>query len=102
EELPGEIHFFWSGNGELKSAIEDWRRRLAGVATLAKVENAHFHRFRHTFSTTLLEKGVPIEMVATLLGNTPAVVVKHYAAFVESRQRAIEEAIKSTWTVSSS
>jgi len=95
--LSGETHFFWSGNGELKSAIEDWRRRLIGVAALAKVDNAHFHRFRHTFSTSLLEKGVPVEMVATLLGNTPAVVMKHYAAFVESRQRAIEVAVRNAW-----
>jgi len=95
--LPGEKFFFWSGNGELKSAIEDWRRRFTAVARLAKVDDAHFHRFRHSFSATLLEKGVPVEMVATLLGNTPAVVVKHYSAFVESRQKAIEEAVQRIW-----
>jgi site-specific recombinase XerD len=96
-ELPRERFFFWSGNGKLKSALEDWRRSLQSVAELAGVENAHFHRFRHTFSVALLEKGVPVEGVATLLGNTPAIVAKHYSAFVESRQKALEAAVRSVW-----
>lgn len=98
EALPAERLFFWSGKGELKSAIEDWRRRFVTVAKLAAVAGAHFHRFRHSFSATLLERGVPVEMVATLLGNTPVVVVKHYAAFIESRQRAIESAVRDVWS----
>lgn len=96
--LPGEKYLFWSGNGHLKSALEDWRRSLVSVATLAEVDDVHFHRFRHTFSVALLTKGVPVETVAALLGNTPAIVVKHYAAFVQSRQKALEAAVKNAWT----
>jgi site-specific recombinase XerD len=97
DALPGEKYFFWSGNGNLKSALEDWRRRLQSLATVARVKNAHFHRFRHTFSVSLLQRGVPVETVETLLGNTPASLAKHYAAFVESRQKALEEAVRGTW-----
>ena len=96
--LPREKFLFWSGNGRLKTALEDWRRSLVSLATLADVDNVHFHRFRHTFSVALLEEGVPVETVATLLGNTPAIVVKHYAAFVQSRQKALEEAVRRAWT----
>ena len=77
--LPGENLFFWTGNGTLKSALEDWRRSFVSVALLAGVDDAHFHRLRDTFSTSLLEKGVPVETVAMLLGNTPAIVLKHYS-----------------------
>jgi hypothetical protein len=52
---------------------------------------------RDTFSVRLLEKGVPIETVAVLLGNTVQVCQKHYAPWVKSRQTALEAAIKATW-----
>jgi integrase len=67
------------------------------LAELAGVEDVHFHRFRHTFSVKLLQRGVPVEMVATILGNTPAIVSRHYSAFVESRQKALEEAVRGAW-----
>ncbi len=67
------------------------------LAKLAGVDNAHFHRFLHTFSVAMLEEGVPIETVATVLGNTPTIVAKHYSAFVKSRQKALEAAIKKAW-----
>jgi site-specific recombinase XerD len=96
-EQPGQKYFFWSGNGTLKSALESWRRRLVALADQAGVKDAHFHRFRHTFSVNLLQRGVPVETVATVLGNTPAIVSRHYSAFVESRQKALEEAVKAAW-----
>jgi site-specific recombinase XerD len=96
--LPGDKYFFWSGNGTLKSAIESWRLRLQSLSDLAGVPDAHFHRFRHAFSVSLLQRGVPVETVALVLGNTPAIVSRHYSAFVESRQRALEESIRSTWS----
>ena len=97
EALSGQRYFFWSGNGTLKSALESWRERLLWLAELAGVQGAHFHRFRHTFSVNLLQNGVPVETVATVLGNTPAIVAKHYSAFVESRQKALEEAVRKAW-----
>lgn len=36
----------------------------------AGVDNAHPHRFRRTFATNLINKGVPIEQVQRLLGHT--------------------------------
>lgn len=97
DTMPGDRYFFWSGSGRIKSALEDWRRRFVSLAELARVRDAHFHRFRHTFSVNLLQRGVPIETVATVLGNTPAIVSRHYSAFVASRQRALEDAVKSAW-----
>ena len=42
---------------------------------------------------SLLEKGVPLETVAALLGNTVKVCEKHYAPWIESRQLALEAAV---------
>jgi len=55
------------------------------------------HRCRASFSLELLNKGVPPEMVATILGNTARVVELHYASFVQSRQVSLEAAVRSTW-----
>ncbi len=99
KKQPGDEHFFWSGNGKLKSAIEDWRRSFTSLAKLAKVENAHFHRFRDLFAIALLQKGVPIEDVAVLLGHqSSAVTRKHYNAWIKSRQDQLEVAVRKAWS----
>ena len=36
--LPRREYLFWSGNGELKSAIEDWRRAFKSLAKIAGVK----------------------------------------------------------------
>jgi site-specific recombinase XerD len=95
-ERPGH-GYFWSGKGKLSTRRANWSNYLATVFRLADVENGHSHRFRDTFSTSLLEQGVSVEAVAMLLGNTPAIVVKHYAPWIKSRQLALEAAVQTTW-----
>jgi integrase len=91
EALPVRDHFFWSGNGQLKSAIETWRRSFIALAAQAKVEGAHFHRLRDSFAVRLLEKGVPIETVSVLLGYSDLrITLKHYRPGAQSLQMALE------------
>jgi integrase len=54
----------------------------------------HAHRFRDTFTVSLLEKGVALETVAILLGNTIKIGEKHYAPWARSREIALEEAVR--------
>lgn len=89
--------FFWNGKGKLKTRVANWSRYLDTVFTLAKVEGAHSHRFRHAFSVSLLQKGVSVENVATLLGNSPKVVMKHYSPWIAERQSLLEAAVMKTW-----
>jgi len=99
EELKGlgnDEYFFWSGKGELKSCTADWQRSITKLFTLANVKG-HPHMFRHTMAVELLENGVTVEHVAAILGNTPAIVYKHYAPWVASRQKALDEAVKTVW-----
>jgi hypothetical protein len=35
-------HYFWSGNGDVKSVIETWRRRMFKVAKIANVSDRNF------------------------------------------------------------
>lgn len=88
-------YFFWNGRSKLASATDLWRtNRLNKVFENAEVENAHPHRFRHTFAVELLERGVPAGSVAILLGNTEQIVVKHYSAWIESRQKGLDDAVE--------
>jgi integrase/recombinase XerD len=76
-----EKYFFWSGDGKLDSIVRSWQTRLRRLFELAKIENGHPHRFRHTFAAELLLSGVPIERVAILLGHSSLrITEKHYAA----------------------
>jgi len=66
-------HFFGRGTGKLS-------RRL-GLAEVAReafrdcwISHGHAHRFRHTLAVKLLSKGVAVNHVAAILGNSPAVV----------------------------
>jgi site-specific recombinase XerD len=59
---------------------------------VAKVKG-HPHRFRDTFSVSLLEKGENLHTVQLLLGHTSIKTTeKHYAPFVESFQRVLDAA----------
>ena len=68
------------------------RKLTARIRTLGKrvgIKRATPHRFRDTFAVDLLYKGLDIYSVAKMLGDTVAVVEKHYARFVTVlRERA--------------
>jgi len=55
-----------------------------------RISDVCAHRFRHTLAKELLERGILLEMVAAILGNTAKVCEKHYSHWVESRQLALE------------
>jgi integrase/recombinase XerD len=94
----GNPYPFWTGTGKLSSALGVWRVRLMRIAKIAGIKGRGFaHRCRASFSVELLNKGVPLEMVARILGNSARIVEKHYASFVQSRQVSLEEAVKRTW-----
>jgi len=95
--IPTTKFYFWSGNGDPKSAVADWQRSLSKLFSLAGVKG-HAHRFRDTFSVDLLKAGVPLESVSVLLGHTSIKTTeKHYAPWVKSRQISLEKSIEKAW-----
>jgi hypothetical protein len=53
--------------------------------------------FRDTFSVRQLKRGVPIETLATLFGNTVKVLEKHYNPWVLAQQQELEKSVRKTW-----
>jgi integrase/recombinase XerD len=91
--LPGHgEYFFWSGQSKLATAIGNARKTISRVLVNADI-TGHPHRFRDTFSVTLLSKGEDLRTVQLLLGHTSIKTTeKHYAPFVESFQRVLDAA----------
>ena len=54
--------------------------------------------YRHTFATWWLTKGESVEVLATLMGNTPAVIMHHYAHLLHEHDalRAHLERVRGT------
>ena len=55
-------------------------RPIQEACTVAKIEPAiGFHILRHTAASRLVNRGVPMSVIAKLLGNSEAICAKHYA-----------------------
>ncbi len=90
-------YYFWSGEGLAKSCVADWQRSLARLLKLAGVKGSA-HRFRHTFATELLQKGVSTEIVTKLLSHENIrLTQRHYSHWIAERQAEVEEAVLKAW-----
>lgn len=89
-------YFFWSGSGNPKSCVGDWQRTLRRLGEIAGV-HLHAHRWRHTFATQLLSKGIAVSEVAAILGNSPRIIEKYYSQWVQARQESLNAAVRATF-----
>ncbi len=104
---PNPRYFFWSGNGDPKSAVANWQRsfrRLFEIAALTRPDGSpkrcHPHMFRDTFAVENLLAGVPIDQVSLLLGHKSVKITeKSYAPFVKARQLQLQESVRNAWQV---
>lgn len=69
------------------------RYHFAAVGKAAGV-HVHPHRFRHTHATELVESGVPIEVVADMLGHSRTDITRLYWS---ASERAKREALGRRW-----
>jgi integrase len=93
-----ERYLFWTGESKIDSATGDWQRTLKAVFDVARIPDGHAHRFRDTFAVDLLQAGVPIERVSTLLGHSSIKVTeKYYSPWVRARQEQLEADVRRTW-----
>jgi len=92
-------YFFWNGGCRPTSAVKIWETTFQRVFELAEIpeHKAFIHNFRHSFATDLLTRGIPIEDVAALLGNSVKIVEKHYAHLVKSRRERLEQRVRALW-----
>jgi integrase len=96
ERTHGKLLFRCGDSREVRTMAELWRVKLAKVFKLAGdfEDRPTPHRFRHTFVRILLEHGVRIPDVAELIGDTEAVVRKHYAKWVPERQARLTNILR--------
>lgn len=98
-------YFFWSGNGDPRSAAKAFQRsywklfRLAGIKQLDGTrKRCHLHMFRDTFAVELLLAGVPMDQVSLLLGHSSVKITeRHYAPFCKARQQQFAASVKLAW-----
>ncbi len=62
-----------------------------------KQKYGHPYQMRHTFVLEQINAGASLERIAELLGNTYKIVEKHYSAWVQSRQKALDETVAKSW-----
>jgi len=86
-------HYFWNGATSKRAVKGIAERTLAAVFKASGVTDPGAHRFRHTLATELLGRGATFEDVADILGNSPAVVRKHYAKWSPARQKRIDDLV---------
>jgi site-specific recombinase XerD len=87
-------YFFWNGTTSRRAVVGIVERTLAAVFRASGIEGAHAHRFRHTLATRLLGMGASEQDVADVLGNTPAIVRKHYSKWSIARQERIDRLMR--------
>jgi integrase/recombinase XerD len=84
-------YFFWTGNSKVTHAAEYWRARLFKIFKKANIVNGQSHRFRDTYAVDLLQAGVSLENVSTLLGHRSIrITERHYSPWVKTRQDALD------------
>jgi hypothetical protein len=80
----------WQGASR-ESYAKTVGRTLQAVFRKSGVEKAISHRFRHTLVNKILAKGGTFEDAATILGDSPAIIRKHYHHWsVETQARTVE------------
>jgi site-specific recombinase XerD len=91
-------YFFLRGESvNVHTLTELWRRSIKRMCKEAKVYPGHPHRFRHSLAADLLTKGASVENVAAILGNSPAIVIKHYSQWIKGRQDELDSFLEKTW-----
>jgi site-specific recombinase XerD len=90
-------YLFWSGHGSRATFVRDVTRTMGTVFKASGVPGACSHRFRHTLATEVLEMGGTFEEAADILGDTEAIVRKHYAKWSIGRQTRISDLLARIW-----
>jgi integrase len=86
--------YFASGTASVRTLVKSAERTLSAVFKRSGVQGAFAHRFRHTLVSELLGKGESIEVVAAILGDTPAIIRRHYEKWTPEFQSRKDHATR--------
>ncbi|PAX45844.1 Arm DNA-binding domain-containing protein [Brunnivagina elsteri] len=89
-DVSGETKVFPSPEGNWIDVHNLSKRAWKTVLkTLDSVEYRNLYQTRHTFITMALKNGVDVKDVATMVGNSPEIIYRHYAG--QSRELFLPE-----------
>lgn len=86
EDMPKTNEFVFTSPrtaGKLIDVKKGFRKALEN----AKIFNLHFHDLRHTFATRLADAGVPLSVIAELLGHSDIRMTKRYSHATDKAKR---------------
>jgi integrase len=84
---PMNYNLFWRAWHGRKSGKKRYVGVVTNLAEKGQIKRyRHPYQCRHTFITQCLEAGVPILQVAKWVGNSPTVIMQHYAGILSSVQ----------------
>lgn len=69
DERQDSFSALFIGRGSERMTPQGIRKMLSTIASKANVKNVYPHRFRRTLATNLINHGMPIQEVATILGH---------------------------------
>jgi integrase len=81
---------FRSVNNAGKKTCRPWsdksiEKTFWRIREKVKLPNLTAYSYRHTFATAWLEQGKSVDVLASLLGNSPEVIRRHYAHLLEDK-----------------
>lgn len=77
--------------GIMPQVLTEWARHAAVEAGLGKARNRSSHILRATFATNLLNRGIPVQVVAELLGHVDIKTTARYLATTRPQRREAVE-----------
>lgn len=96
-EQRGKTEYIFSAT-ESAAEPRTVQRRLKRLTNRLEMPGVHFHTLRHTFATRLLEMGVDVKTVSTLLGHASAkTTLDFYAHSLIEHQREAVERLAANW-----
>jgi integrase/recombinase XerD len=99
-ERDGRKFWFYTGNGERDTAVNNWRERVDKLLKLAQappykpfMHHATPHTLRHTFAISALNNGADVKMVSRWLGHANTRITElHYSHAIRATHVASEQA----------
>ena len=75
--MKGNHDYWWTTANKMNAYLKE----LAGICNIEKTLTTHVAR--HTFACLAVEYGMPIDVLAKILGHTNTNMTRHYAKFSE-------------------
>ena len=91
EDNSKEASLFVTESRGFPMSPNEVRKMMKELEKISGVENIHPHRFRRTLATNLINKGMPIQEVAAILGHTKVDTTMKYVYQSAERTKAAYE-----------